>query len=101
MPVGLHQPGALAGRIEGIQVMLALADHHVHAVQLAELAQFLGGELGLGRTAAADHVHLANLARLERLEHRLGDIGLTQLGGVLDQDAGDVHRYVADADHRH
>ena len=101
VPVGLRQPGALPGRVEGVQVSLAVADHDVDSGQGAELAQLLGGELGLGRAAAADHVDLADLARRQGVEHRLGDVSLVQLAWVPGQDPGHVHCHVADPDHRY
>ena len=54
----------------------------------AQLAQLLGGELGVRGPAAADHVDLADLARRQGVEHRLGDVGLVQLAWIATQNAG-------------
>ena len=69
-------------RVEAaLQVELGRVGADLHARQLAELAQLLGGELGLRRAAAADHVHLADLGRAQHGHHRLGDVGVLELVG--------------------
>src|SRR4029077_2328334 len=99
--VGLHEFAALPARVERGQVRLGSRYRDVDPGELAELTQFLGGELGLGRPAAADHVHLADVAGQQRVKDRLRYVGPGQLLRVPDQDAGHVHGDVADPDDRH
>src|SRR5262249_35519881 len=99
--LGFREPAALAGRVERLQVGLTRRHGDGDPGELAELAPLFGGELGLGRAAAADDVHLAHLAGHQRVEHRLRYVGAGQLGRIPDQDAGHVHGDVADPDDRH
>ena len=55
-------------------------DQHRGAVQLAELAQFLGGEGGLRRPAPAQHGDLLDRRGGERVEHVLRHVGRLELG---------------------
>ena len=91
---------AVPGLVERVQVRLRARDDDLDAGQLAELAQLLGGELGVRRATPADHVDLADLARLQGLQNLLRHVGAVQLGRVPGQDPGHVHRHVADADDR-
>ena len=77
-------------------------DDHVHVghrLEVAELAQLQRGEGGLQRAAAPDHHDLLDAARVQRLQRVVGDVGVGQHVGVADQDARDVERDVAVADH--
>ena len=97
--VGRGERSRFARAVEALgQLELGLVGGHLHAAKLAELAQLLGGELGLRRAAAADDVHLADLGRAQRRHHRLRDVGLLKVGRVAGQDAGHVHRDVANPD---
>ena len=98
--VRFGQRGAVTGPVERVQVRFLVRDDDVDAGQLAEFAQLLGGELGVRRATPADHVDLADLARLQGLQNLLRHVGAVQLGRVPGQDAGHVHRHVADADDR-
>ena len=96
--------GAVGGRGQvgldlGPQLEGGRVDDHVDAGQLAQLLELLVGEGGLGRAAPAEHVDLADAARGELLEGVLGDVGARQQLGRAGQDAGQVHRHVAVADH--
>ena len=101
MPVGLGQPGAAAGRVERVQVRLVRPDRDRRTPSSSPSSRSsLVVNLACAGPAAADHVDLADLAGRQRVEHRLGDVGVAQLGRVPDQDAGHVHGDVADPDHR-
>src|SRR5579885_268461 len=66
--------------------------------QLAQFAQFLVGEFGLGGTAAADDVDFTNAASRQRLQRVLGDVGVLQFVDGLGEDAADIRGDVALAD---
>jgi hypothetical protein len=100
-PVGLRQRGALSGQVERVQIRLVRVHHDIHAGQLAEFAQLFGGELGVRGAAPPDHVHLAHLGRVQRLEHWLRHVSRRQRSRVPGQDPRHVHGHVADTDHRH
>ena len=86
----------LAGLVEH---QLGGIHHHIGVGQLAQLAQFLGGELGLRGSAPAHDGHLADGAGVEHPQHVLGHIGDAQLPGRLGQDTSHVDRDVAHSDH--
>ena len=87
----------LGGRVE---LQVGGVDQHGRAVQLAELAQLLGGEGGLRRAAPAEHGDLLDRGGGERVEHVLRHVGRLELGGRPGQHPGDVERDVADARRR-
>ena len=99
-PVGLRGGRSLPGAVERVQVRLRGRDDDLDAGQLTQFAQFLGGELGVRGAAPADHVHLADLAGLQGLQHRLRYVRTVQFDWVAGEDPGHVHRDVADADDR-
>jgi hypothetical protein len=77
-----------------IELQLGRVQRYLRILQLAQLPQLLGGELGLGRSAPAHDVDLPHPARGERFEGVLGDVGVPQLLHRLGQDAADVRRHV-------
>src|SRR5206468_4208308 len=99
-PVGFDQRDALAGQVERVQVGLVAVHHHLDAGQFTQLTELLGGELGVRGPAPADHVNLANLARVQRVEDGLRYVGRVQLVRVPGQDPGHVDGHVAHADYR-
>jgi hypothetical protein len=99
-PVGLGQFRAGPGTVEAVQVGLVGRDDDLDAGQFPKLSQFLGGELGVGRAAPADHVDLAYLAGHQGLQHRLRHVRGVQVGRVAGQDAGHVDGHVPDPDDR-
>ncbi len=97
----------LADRVVGDGGLLLLGQGHllglhddVRVGELAELAQFLRGELRLRRAAPPQHVHVRDVAARERVEGVLRDVAGGELLHGLGEDARDVHGDVADADHR-
>ena len=66
---------------------------------VAELAQLQRGELDLGRAPAGEHVHVGDRRGREDLVDVGRDLGRQQVVGVLGEDAGDVERDVAGAEH--
>ena len=72
---------------------------HLRVRQGAQLAQLLGGELGLGGAASADHVDVLDAAVRERAERPLRHIGGGELVGATGQHPRHVHRHVPHADH--
>jgi hypothetical protein len=99
--VRLGERDRLLGVVEAVQVHFRRVDRDRDAAEFAEFTELFRGELGLRGAAAADHVHLAHLARAQRGEDRLRHVGLRQLLRVAGDDAGHVHGHVADADHGH
>ncbi len=84
-----------------VQLQVGRVDDHPHAGQLAEFLQLGGGEGGLRRAAPPEHHDLAHHALAQLRQRVVGDVGLRQLVGVGDQDAGHVHRHIAVADDDH
>ena len=69
-------------------------------LEMAELAELLGSHRDLVRPAPAEHVDGADRRVLQRLERPPDDVGAGELGPRLGEDAGDVERDIAVADHR-
>src|SRR5690606_9124993 len=82
----------------GVDVDVAGVHPDVDPVQLAELPQFVGGELGVQGAAPGDHVHTAHPAGREHLQDGFGDVGVAQFVDAADQDARHVEGDVARAD---
>ena len=86
-------------RAELVELHVGRVDDDVRARELAQLAQLGRGEGGLRRAAAAEHDHLVDLGRGQRLDRVVGGVGGRDLLGVEHEHAGDVDRDVAVADH--
>ena len=81
-----------------VELEVGCVDQHRRAVQLAELAQFLGGERACAGPAPAQHGDLLDRRRGEDVQHVLGHVGRLELGRRPGEHPGDVQRDVADAD---
>ena len=68
--------------------------------EMAELAQLLGRHRDLVRAAPAEHMDVADRRIAEQREGVGDDVRADELGRRLGQDAGDVERDIAVADHR-
>ena len=82
-----------------VVVEVLVVDDHVDVAQLAELAQLQRGELHLRGSAATEHVHVGDRARLQALVDVVRHLGGQQVLRVLREHARDVERDVAVADH--
>ena len=99
--LGLAQPLGRRVRRRRMDVERRGVGHRHGARKAAHLGQFVAGEGRLLGPAPADHVDIGERCRRDRLGRRRHDVALGHLLGVLGQQAGDVERHVAVADHRH
>ena len=84
---------------ERVELRLGRIDVHVHAVHMPELAQLRAGEGRLRGAAPPEHHDLLDAALTQRIERVVGHVSPFELGGAAGQQARDVRRDVAVADH--
>ena len=84
---------ALVGQIGGV-------DARAGAFEMAQLAQLLRCHRDLVRAAAAENVDVPDIARREQVARMGDDVAASELGGSLGEDARDIERDIAIADHR-
>ena len=86
----------LAGIVEN---QVGRVDDHVGDFQLTQLFDFRIGELGLHGPSPGEDVNALDIAFLQSLQGVVGDVGCLQFVNRFRQDAGYIHRHIADADH--
>lgn len=100
-----HLDVLLGGLSGGLGVFVANAfqrgriDDDIHAFQVGQLTQLQRGERGLQRPAPANDDDFFYTTRAQRFQSVVGDVGDGERVGIGDQDARDVQRDVAVADH--
>ena len=95
-PVLLH-----LGASQRVQFQVLGSDRQIHIGKAADFPDFLGSELGLDRSPAAQHQDLFNRAAAKGLQSVPGDIRRGQIFRIPHQDSRDVHGHVAHTHHRH
>ena len=84
-----------SARLSGLSASSAGIHDHVGVVEIAQLAELLGGELRLRRAPAAHYVDLPHPARRQGVQRVLGDVRMPELVDRLGQDPAHVSRHVA------
>ena len=86
---------------EVVQPRFVGANDQIGARQLAQLPQFRVGESRLCRAAPAQHDDLLDPASAQRLQGVIGDVRFGEFFRCSTQNAGHVHRDVADTHNSH
>ena len=94
----LRWPGSSRGVVE-LRREIAEIDLRHRRLEMAELAELLGRHRDLVRPAPAEHVDGRGSRVAERAEGMGDDVRADELGRRLGEDAGDVERDIAVADH--
>ena len=95
---GVQRFGQLRGA-GGVQQQIVGLHQDIHALGVEQLAQLLGGKSGLHRPAPGDQADFADIALAQGLQGVVGDVGAFQFGHRHGEDARDIQRHVAHADH--